>query len=429
MRVLVIGGGGREHALCWKLRQSPNLEELYCAPGNPGIAEVADLVPIAVDEIQKLADFAADLKIDLTVVGPELPLTLGLADEFAQRGLKVFGPSRNAAELEGSKVFAKKFMRRHGIPTAAFEVVHDPQEAREAVARFGYPVVLKADGLAAGKGVLIVDSQEEAEDAIRILFQERRFGSASDRVVVEECLAGEELSFIALSDGEHMLTFASSKDYKRIGEDDTGPNTGGMGAHSPAGVLTTDQGTQVLETIMHPTISGMAGEDRPFVGVLYAGLMLTTDGPKVLEYNVRFGDPEAQPLFLRLEDDLLPVLVTGAEGRFGANRLNFRKEAAACLVLAAAGYPGDPVKGDPIAGIDDANRHEGVTVFHAGTKMKNGQLVSAGGRVLNVCATGPRLQDALRRAYEAIGDIRWANKAYRHDIGRRIVARISSSGG
>ena len=422
MRVLVVGSGGREHALCWKIRQSPQLEELYCAPGNPGIAEVADLVPIAADEIHKLADFAADMKIDLTVVGPELPLTLGLVDEFEHRGLLAFGPRRSAAELEGSKVFAKEFMRRHSIPTAAFEVVHDANEAREAISRFGYPVVLKASGLAAGKGVLICTKPEEAEQALRLLFQERRFGTAADRVVVEECLEGEELSFIALSDGHRILTFASSKDYKRIGEDDTGPNTGGMGAHSPAGILTSEQGAEVLETVMHPTIAGMAQEDRPFVGVLYAGLMITTEGPKVLEYNVRFGDPEAQPLLLRLEDDLLSVLLAGAKGRFETKRLEFRHEASACIVVASAGYPDDPIKGDPISGIQRANTREGVVVFHAGTRMQDGQLVSAGGRVLNVCARAVTLREALRRAYEAVGDIRWANKVFRRDIGRRVVA-------
>lgn len=429
MRVLVIGSGGREHALCWKLRQSPLLKELYCAPGNPGIAEVADLVPIAVDEIQKLADFATDIRIDLTVVGPELPLTLGIVDDFAQHGLAVFGPSRQAAELEGSKVFAKEFMRRNGIPTAAFEVVHDAQEAREAVSRFGFPVVLKADGLAAGKGVLIVTNQTEADAALTALFRDRRFGSAADRVVVEECLDGEELSFIALSDGERMLTFASSKDYKRIGEDDSGPNTGGMGAHSPAGILSAELGSTILEEVMRPTISGMAAENRPFAGVLYAGLMLCGDGPKVLEYNVRFGDPEAQPLLLRLEDDLLPVLASGANGRFDTKRLRFRQEASACVVLASAGYPGDPTKGDPITGIDKAKAREAVEVFHAGTKKVDGRLVSSGGRVLNVCASGTRLAEALKRAYEAAGDIHWANKILRRDIGRRVVARTAKSGG
>lgn len=423
MRVLVIGGGGREHALCWKLRQSPLLDELFCAPGNPGIAQIADLVAIAPDEIQRLADFAADLKIDLTLVGPELPLTLGLTDEFAERDLAVFGPSRKAAELEGSKVFAKEFMRRQGIPTADFEVVHDPQEAREAIKRFGYPVVLKADGLAAGKGVLICSDRGEVESGLKSLFEERKFGSAGDRVVVEECLEGEEVSFIALSDGEHILPLASSKDYKRIGEDDSGPNTGGMGAHSPSGVLDSELGSLILENVIRPTVSGMATEGRRFAGILYAGIMLTANGPQVLEFNVRLGDPEAQPLLMRLEDDLLPALVSGARGGFEMHRLRFRKEAAVCIVLSSKGYPADPVKGDPISGIENAARQKGVEVFHAGTQMNDGQLVSAGGRVLNVCATGPRLQDALKRAYEAAGEIRWASKVFRRDIGRRVVGR------
>jgi phosphoribosylamine--glycine ligase len=423
MRVLVVGSGGREHALCWKLRQSPLLTELYCAPGNPGIAEVADLVPIAPDEIQKLADFAQEMTIDLTVVGPELPLTLGLADELDERGLAVFGPRQGAAELEGSKVFAKEFMARHGIPTAAFQVVHDVNEAREALKEFGFPVVLKADGLAAGKGVLIVADRGEADAALKMLFEDRRFGRAADRVVVEECLEGEELSFIALSDGEHLLSFATSKDYKRIGEDDTGPNTGGMGAHSPSGVLSGESASSVLENVMRPTIAGMAAEGRPFVGVLYAGLMLTDDGPKVLEYNVRFGDPEAQPLFMRLEDDLLPVLASGANGKFEVSRLHFRKAVTTCIVLASAGYPSDPVKGEPITGIGAARELEGAEVFHAGTALKDGKLVAAGGRVLNVCSSGPHLKDALKLAYEAASRIQWPSKVLRRDIGRRVLTR------
>jgi phosphoribosylamine--glycine ligase len=423
MRVLVVGSGGREHALCWKLRQSPLLTELYCAPGNPGIAEVADLVPIAPDEIQKLADFAQEMTIDLTVVGPELPLTLGLADELDERGLAVFGPRQGAAELEGSKVFAKEFMARHGIPTAAFQVVHDVNEAREAIKEFGFPVVLKADGLAAGKGVLIVADRGEADAALKMLFEDRRFGRAADRVVVEECLEGEELSFIALSDGEHLLSFATSKDYKRIGEDDTGPNTGGMGAHSPSGVLSGESASSVLENVMRPTIAGMAAEGRPFVGVLYAGLMLTDDGPKVLEYNVRFGDPEAQPLFMRLEDDLLPVLASGANGKFEVSRLHFRKAVTTCIVLASAGYPSDPVKGEPITGIGAARELEGAEVFHAGTALKDGKLVAAGGRVLNVCSSGPHLKDALKLAYEAASRIQWPSKVLRRDIGRRVLTR------
>lgn len=421
MKVLVIGSGGREHALCWKLRHSEVLKELYCAPGNPGIGEIADLVPIAADEIQKLVDFATELKIDLTVVGPELPLTLGIADEFAERRLALFGPSAQAAELEGSKVFAKEFMQRQGIPTGDFQVTHDAGETRKAAARLGFPVVLKADGLAAGKGVLIAHDKKDVEEAIKTFFEDRRFGRAGDRVVVEEFLEGEELSFIALSDGERLLNFATSKDYKRIGEDDTGLNTGGMGAHSPAGVLSKDEAKEIFERVMRPTIAGLAAENRRFVGVLYAGLMLTDKGPRVLEFNVRFGDPEAQPLMLRLEDDLLPVLAAGAGGHFESRRLHFRKEASACIVLASAGYPGDPVKGEVISGLEAASRHEGVEVFHAGTAEQDGRVLSAGGRVLNVCATAPRLREALRRAYEAAADIKWPSKVLRADIGRRVL--------
>ncbi len=424
MKVLVIGSGGREHALCWKLRQSSELEELYCAPGNPGIAEVADLVPIAVDEVPKLVDFASELKFDLTVVGPELPLTLGIADEFAARDMALFGPSNRAAELEGSKVFAKEFMRRHAIPTAAFVVVHDAAEARKAALKFGLPAVLKADGLAVGKGVLIPSDKKELEQALQIFFKERRFGRSGERLVVEECLVGEEVSFIGLSDGEHLLTLASSKDYKRVGEDDTGPNTGGMGAHSPAGVLSAEQAGEVLKKVMHPTIEGLAAENRRFVGVLYAGLMLTDDGPKVLEFNVRLGDPETQPLLLRLEDDLLPALAAGAAGKFGSPRLRFRKEVAACVVLASKGYPGEPVKGEVISGLEAAGRLEGVEIFHAGTALRDGQVVSSGGRVLNVCATGATLRDALKRAYGAAAEIDWPGKMLRRDIGRRVLDQI-----
>lgn len=428
MRVLVIGSGGREHALCWKLAQSPEIDELYCAPGNPGIAEVADLVPKPVDEIQDLAEFAADLKIDLTVVGPELPLTLGLADELAQRGLKVFGPTRGAARLEGSKVFAKEFMGRHGIPTAAFEVAHDAQEARKVAKKMGLPVVLKADGLAGGKGVLIPETGDALDEALETFFEERRFGAAGDRVVIEEHLTGEEVSFIALSDGERVLPLATSKDYKRIGDGDTGPNTGGMGAHSPAGVLSKEQGAQIFDDVLRRTVEGMARDNHPFRGILYAGLMLTDDGPRVLEFNVRLGDPEAQPLLMRLEDDLLPVLAAGADGDFGSHKLQFSKTAAACIVLASEGYPAKPVKGEPLHGIEAARAREGVEVFHAGTGLaEDGRtLVSAGGRVLDVCARGETLVEALRRAYGAVGDVSWPSKVFRKDIGRRVLERQES---
>ena len=426
MKVLVVGSGGREHALCWKLRQSQMITDLYCAPGNPGIAQLADPVPIAPDEIHELADFAADVGIDLTVVGPELPLTLGIVDEFSRRDLAIFGPRKQAAELEGSKVFAKEFMRRHSIPTARFEVAHTLEEAREAAERFGFPLVLKADGLAAGKGVLIPGGPEELDDALRTLFDERRFGSAADRVVIEECLVGEEVSFLALCDGERMLPMATCKDYKRLGDDDTGPNTGGMGAHSPSGVLRPGAVAGILERVMQPVVDGMAAENRPFTGVLYAGLMMTADGPKVLEFNVRLGDPEAQPILMRLEDDLLQVLASGAQGRFDRARLQFRKATAACIVLASDGYPEKPTKGERIAGVEAAERHEGVVIFHAATKTVDGHLVAAGGRVLDVCASGPNLREALKRAYRAAGVVQWPSKIARRDIGRRIVERAPS---
>ncbi len=426
MKILVIGSGGREHALCWKLRQSPQLTELYCAPGNPGIAQVADCVPIPADEIHQLADFAADLRIDLTVVGPELPLALGIVDEFLARGLAIFGPRQQAAELEGSKVFAKEFMRRQGIPTADFAIAHDFEEARRAAAQFGFPVVVKTDGLAAGKGVAIPQNEAELAAQLKILFTERRFGSAGERVVVEECLTGEEVSFIALCDGQRVVPLATSKDYKRLNDDDQGPNTGGMGAHSPSGVIGREVGAQILEQVFHPAVAGLLAENRSFVGFLYAGLMLTADGPRVLEFNARLGDPEAQVLLLRLEDDLLPILAATCAGRLDPNaRLHFRKEAASCIVLASAGYPERPVKGEAITGLERAEQHEGVFVFHAGTAVQEDRLVTAGGRVLNICATGQTLRDALKRAYSAANEIRWPSKILRHDIGRRLLERGS----
>lgn len=424
MKVLLIGSGGREHAIAWKLRQSPLCEELYCAPGNPGIAAVADRVPIAVEEIARLADFAAEMRIDLTVVGPELPLALGIVDEFARRELRIFGPTKAAAEIEGSKVFAKEFMTRHGVPTPPFEIAGDEASARKAAKRFGFPVVLKADGLASGKGVFIVRNAADLDTALQTFFADRRFGASADRVVVERCESGEEISFIALCDGERLLPFATAKDYKRLGDDDSGPNTGGMGAHSPAGVLTAEETTWVLERVMRPAVAGLAAENRRFVGVLYAGLMMTADGPVVLEFNARLGDPETQPLLLRLEDDLLPVLHAGAAGNFGVAQLHFRREAAACIVLASQGYPEQPVKGEVIQGLDRAAALPGVAIFHAGTASNDeGAVVSAGGRVIDACATGATLRDALRAAYAAAAEIDWPSKIYRKDIGRRVLER------
>jgi len=425
MKMLVVGGGGREHALCWKLAQSPLVSRLYCTPGNPGTAAVATSVPIPADDVERLADFAAAERIDLTVVGPELPLSLGLADELLARGLPVFGPSRAAAELEGSKAFAKELMARHGIPTAPFELAGSAGEARAAARGFGFPVVLKADGLAAGKGVFVASDQAALDEAVAAIFEERRFGAAGERAVVEACLAGEEVSFMALSDGSRLLPLATARDYKRIGEGDTGPNTGGMGSHSPAGVVDEAEAELYLSRICRPVVDGMAAEGRPFVGVLYAGLMLTEDGPRVLEFNARFGDPEAQVLLLRLEDDLAAVLAAGAAGRFDTARLRFRPEVAACVVLAGAGYPGKPVSGEPIDGIERAAALPGVQVFHDGTAFADGsehRVVSAGGRVLDVCATGADLAGALDRAYAAVAEIDWPSKVYRRDIGRRLRA-------
>jgi phosphoribosylamine--glycine ligase len=425
MKVLVVGGGAREHALCWKLRQSPLLTDLYCAPGNPGIGEIADLVPLAVEEVQRLVDFATEMKIDLAVVGPELPLTLGLADALRERGVAVFGPSQRAAEIEGSKVFAKQFMERHGLPTAPFVVVHDAAEAQAARGRFGWPAVLKADGLASGKGVIIARDEAEYDTAVREMLEERRFGRAADRVVVEAFLEGEEVSLMALCDGERVLPLATVKDYKQVGDGDTGPNTGGMGSHSPAGVLSAETAAAIFEAILHTAVTGLAAEGRPFVGVLYAGLILTPEGPRVLEFNARLGDPEAQSLLLRLDDDLLPILAAGAAGNFETRRLSFRKEAAACIVLASPGYPARPVTGEVIRGLDRAAVLPGIEIFHGGTEWADGELVSAGGRVLSVCALDADLVGALRRAYAAVAEIDWPTKVFRHDIGRRVIGPAS----
>ncbi len=422
MKVLVIGSGGREHAMCWHLKERGQGHEVYCAPGNVGISQHATLVPIAVDEIQQLADFASDLDIELTIVGPELPLSLGIVDEFKNRGLPIYGPTRDAAELESSKVFAKEFMKRHGVPTADFEVAHDAQEAKAAVRKIGLPLVLKADGLAAGKGVLIIRDKSDLADAMELFFEQKRFGTAGARVLVEPFLEGEEVSFIGFSDGQRFLPLATSKDYKRIGEGDVGPNTGGMGAHSPSGIVSAEDSARVIDQVMRATVAGMAAEDRPFVGVLYGGLMMTADGPSVLEFNVRLGDPEAQPLLMRLDEDLGELLLAGARGDFGKARLDFRKEAAACLVLAAENYPDSPVKGAVIQGLDQASQHPDARIFHAGTKAGGGEdIVVSGGRVLNVCALGQDLKAALKAAYAAAGEISWPGMQLRSDIGRRVL--------
>src|SRR6185436_14134336 len=342
MRVLVVGQGAREHAICWKLKQSPLVKEIYAAPGNAGIAGVADCVQIGVADIIELADFAEKLRIDLTIVGPELPLTLGIVDEFQKRGLPIFGPTRLAAELEGSKVFSKEFMRKYNIPTAASVTCSSLDEAKKAMKDFGYSCVLKVDGLAAGKGVLVVESASETEDFLRAVFEDKKFGNAANRILVEEFLKGEEVSFMVITDGKKSLPLAPAKDYKKVFDGDKGPNTGGMGAHSPAVVLGGETAAEIMRTIILPTVQGMSTEGRPYTGVLYAGIMLTTDGPKVLEYNCRFGDPETQVQMLRLEDDLADVCLKVARGSVGDMKaLTWKKEAAACVVIAVEGYPDD----------------------------------------------------------------------------------------
>ena len=424
MRVLVIGSGGREHALSWKLKQSPDVEEIYAAPGNGGIAGIATCVPISPDSIQELVEFAQSLQMDLTVVGPELPLTMGIVDEFTKRGLLVFGPKGVAAELEGSKVFAKQFMQRNGIPAPSCDICESEEELLAAVKKRRFPCVLKADGLAAGKGVLIVKNGDDLDKGVQAFFRDKKFGRAGAKVLVEEFLEGEEVSFMVLSDGTRFLPLASAKDYKRLGEGDTGPNTGGMGSHSPAVVLNKEDSTRIFTEIIQPTITALANEGREYRGLLYAGLMLTADGPRVLEYNCRFGDPETQTVLPRLEGDLLPLLVQAARGRFTTPKLEWKKEAVACVVLASHGYPDSYQKGFPIAGLSEAAQVEGITLFHAGTRLEGGAVNTCGGRVLGVCGKGQTLAQAVSRAYLAVKDIQFENKYYRGDIGQSVLKRM-----
>ena len=425
MRVLVIGQGGREHALCWKLKQSPTVKEIYAAPGNAGIASVADCVPIGVADIIELADFAEKLKIDLTVVGPELPLTLGIVDEFQKRGLTIFGPSRLAAELEGSKVFSKEFMRKYNIPTADSTACQSVDEAHAALKKSKFPAVIKIDGLAAGKGVVVVSSKKEADEYLRVVFEEKRFGTAATRILIEEFLEGEEVSFMVITDGKRSAPLAPAKDYKKAFDGDSGPNTGGMGAHSPAVVLNGETAAEVMKKIILPTIQGMESEGRTYSGVLYAGLMLTSSGPKVLEYNCRFGDPETQVQMLRLEDDLADLLLRVARGNLGETKLTWKKEAAACVVMAVDGYPNEYAKGQEV--VIDPIDDDSVVVFHAGVVKKGQKLVNMAGRVVNVCARAATLSDALGKAYAAVPKVRFEGARYRRDIGYRALEQLAAS--
>jgi phosphoribosylamine---glycine ligase len=424
MRVLIIGSGGREHALAWKLAQSPLLEKLYCAPGNAGIAAVAECVDLAVDQIEALKDWALEKKIDLTIVGPEGPLVLGIADLFRREGLKVFGPGKQGAQLEGSKVWAKRKMKRWGIPTAEFTVFDDFDDARHHLSRFyGKPVVIKADGLAAGKGVTVASGPAEAEQALYDIMIERAFGEAGNRVIIENCLSGEEVSVLAVTDGKQFIVLPSAQDHKAIGEGDKGRNTGGMGAYSPAPIYDKELARRTEEEVFRPLLKGFQEMGIDFRGVLYAGLMVSKDQFNVLEFNVRFGDPETQAILPRLQSDLLPLLLAAAEGDLKGIKPEWKDDPAVCVVLSSGGYPGDYATGFPIEGLDKISEaaDDQVAVFHAGTEVRDGRIVTTGGRVLGVTAWGGDLRQALDRVYGAAEKISYNGSYYRRDIAHRAL--------
>ncbi|MBI4637403.1 MAG: phosphoribosylamine--glycine ligase [Candidatus Rokubacteria bacterium] len=419
MKVLLVGGGGREHTLAWKIAQSPLVEVLYAAPGNPGIERHAKCLPLRADALDDLAAFAVAERVDLTVVGPEAPLVAGLADRLAAHGLVVFGPSARAAALEGSKAFAKDLMARHGVPTARFRVFDDPHAARRHCQALGAPLVVKADGLAAGKGAIVCRTLDEADDAVAACMERRVFGAAGARVIVEEFLRGEEVSFFALSNGRDAIPLAAAQDHKTVFDDDRGPNTGGMGAYSPVPRVDEAGERALMETIVRPTIRALAREGAPYRGVLFVGLMLTAEGPKVVEFNCRFGDPECQAILPRAQEDLVPLLAAAARGEDLPARTAWRPDAAVCVALASGGYPGEYRTGLPIEGIEAAESVPGVHVFHAGTARRDARLVTAGGRVLGVTAVAPEIRGAIAAAYAAIARIRFEGMHYRRDIGRK----------
>ena len=418
MKVLVIGSGGREHALVWKISQSPMVDKIYCAPGNAGIAQLAECVAIKAEDLDGLLDFALQNEIGLTVVGPEVPLTMGVVDKFQEKGLKIFGPSGRAAEIEGSKTFAKDLMAKYGIPTAKYGAFTDAEEAKAFLAEVGLPCVVKADGLAAGKGVLICETKVEAETAVDDILVDNKFGNAGSRVVVEEFLTGQEVSMLAFSDGKTIVPMVSSQDHKRIWDGDKGLNTGGMGAYSPAPVYTPDVHEIVVPQVLEATIKAMEQEGRPFAGILYAGLMLTADGPKVLEFNARFGDPETQAVLPRLKSDLVEIFLAIIDGRLNEMNIEWYEEAAVCVVMASGGYPETSDKGRVITGMKEAEE-TGTIVFHAGTKETDGNIVTNGGRVLAISALGKDIAEAIANAYKGVEKVKFENMQYRTDIGKK----------
>jgi phosphoribosylamine---glycine ligase len=426
VKVLLTGSGGREHALAWKLRQSPLVTELLIAPGNGGTASLGENVPVKAEDIAGLLSLARERRVDFTVVGPEAPLALGIVDAFTEAGMRISGPTRAAAELESSKAFSKAFMQRHGIPTAEYRSFSDYAEAAAYARSLPHPPAIKADGLAAGKGVVVADTYEQADAALRSMLVDEEFGAASATVVVEEHLAGQEVSLLAFSDGERVAPLIAAQDHKRIGDGDTGPNTGGMGAYAPAAVLTEDLRREAIERVLEPAVRGMAAEGRPYRGVLYAGLILTADGMKTLEYNCRFGDPETQVLLPLLDCDLADVLLRCAEGRLDPAQVRWHPGACVCVVMASAGYPGRYASGHPIAGIERAEAL-GCQVFHAGTKAGDGRVVTAGGRVLGITATGAALPQAMAAAYAGVRAVSFEGAHYRADIGAKGLSYLTGS--
>ncbi len=421
MKILVIGSGGREHALVWKIKQSKKVSKIYCAPGNAGISRIAECVDISATDVDGLLQFALQENIDLTVVGPESSLVEGVVDVFEEKNLKIFGPTRRAAILEGSKVFTKEFLERHHIPSASFKVFKDRKKAKKYIEGCGAPIVVKADGLAAGKGVIVAKTIKEAKKAVDLIMKEKAFGSAGERVVVETCLNGEEASFIAFTDGKTILPLPTSQDHKAIFENDEGPNTGGMGAYSPAPIVTPEIAEFVMNKVMLPTVKGLEAEGRPYKGMLYAGLMIDGDEINVLEFNCRFGDPEAQPLLMRLKSDIIDIFEAAIEGKLHRIDMKIDPRPTVCVVMASGGYPGSYVSGKIIKGVTKAEAVNGVEVFHAGTMRKKGRTVTNGGRVLGITAVGNTLQVAIKKCYQAVDQIEWTNCYFRRDIGGKAL--------
>jgi phosphoribosylamine--glycine ligase len=431
MNLLVVGGGGREHALAWKLVSEPSVDTVLCVPGNPGTATIARNVDLSPTDLPALATLAEREHVDLTVIGPELPLDRGIVDLFRSRGLRIFGPTSAAAQLECSKVFAKAFMARHGIPTARYRACDSAHDAHAIVAsgELGFPIVVKADGLAAGKGVVIAPDRDSADLAIHAAMEDRQFGNAGSRVVLEECLDGPEVSFFAIADGTRASALMSAQDHKRAFDGDHGPNTGGMGAFAPSPLVDSAMQTQIMREIINPVIAGLAAEGHPYHGFLYAGLMLTCDGPKVIEFNVRFGDPEAQVVIPMIADELAPRLAAAADGALDPRALNFSSETHVGVVLASRGYPASGPAGLPIVGLEAAGTERGVLVFHAGTARRGDEIVTAGGRVLTVVGRGPTYEDAIARAYAGVSKISFDGMHYRRDIGQKALRLMAQDSG